>query len=317
MLSKMAKPETITYKELLKIDLEKTKLPELKKFAKDLNMKTTGKKQEIKERIVSYIKTTDSAVKIQKTFRKYMVCLWMKLKGTRENCVNDSDFYTLEPLNEIPYIYYIKYEDNSHNYGFDIKSLCIMVSKNNKFENPYNREKLKTEFGHKLTKVIKLTNILFPQNDLYFEKNMIEQPRQQMQTPPVFMTMDQRINQLFSELDRLGNYTNREWFTSLIEETRFVLVVRINQLWHRIPSTLRSQICPNISPFSPLIFGTSPHTITQDMVLKMAETLVYSGIDDEHKQLGAMYFLTGITIVSQSARNQMPWLYENFFSMVP
>jgi hypothetical protein len=53
------------------------------------------------------------------------------------------------------------------------------------------------------------------------------------------------------------------------------------------------------------------------MVLKMAETLIYSGIDDEHKQLGAMYFLTGITIVSQSARNQMPWLYENFFSMVP
>jgi hypothetical protein len=49
----------------------------------------------------------------------------------------------------------------------------------------------------------------------------------------------------------------------------------------------------------------------------MAETLVFSGIDPEHQNLGAMYFLTGLTIVSLEARIQMPWLYDNFFTIVP
>jgi hypothetical protein len=47
----------------------------------------------------------------------------------------------------------------------------------------------------------------------------------------------------------------------------------------------------------------------------MAEIMVYSGLDDEHKQLGAMYLLSGLTLVSANARNQLPWLYENYFSM--
>jgi hypothetical protein len=52
------------------------------------------------------------------------------------------------------------------------------------------------------------------------------------------------------------------------------------------------------------------------MVVKMAEILVYSGIDNEHKKLGSMYFLSGLTLVSVNARNQIPWLYENYFTIV-
>ena len=52
------------------------------------------------------------------------------------------------------------------------------------------------------------------------------------------------------------------------------------------------------------------------MVVQMAEILVHSGINNEYKQLGAMYFLSGLTLVSQNARNQMPWLYENYFTIV-
>jgi hypothetical protein len=48
----------------------------------------------------------------------------------------------------------------------------------------------------------------------------------------------------------------------------------------------------------------------------MAEVLVYSGIDDEHKNLGVMYFLSGLTIVSLDARAQLPWLYENYFAIM-
>jgi len=59
-----------------------------------------------------------------------------------------------------------------------------------------------------------------------------------------------------------------------------------------------------------------PTQITIEMVVRMATVLTYSGIDNDNKQLGAMYFLSGLTLVSQNARNQMPWLYENYFTIV-
>jgi hypothetical protein len=324
MLSKMAKPEPSTYREISKIDLSKVKLPELKKYARDLNIKVSGNKAEVKTRIETQIRLTISAIKIQKTFRGHMVLEWMKLKGTRENCVNDTDFYTLEPLNEIPYLYFIKYVDASHNvnYGFDIKSLCTLATKNKKFENPYNRENLKTTFGAKMVKVVKLTNILFPANDLMMDIANVYEASIPVETFSTFfqnldqLTLDQRITNLFIHIDSLGNYTNKEWLTQLSEDRRYYLVVKINQLWNKISSVVRQKICPHISPFSTGFFGISPAHISIEMVVKMAEVFVYSGIDNEHKQLGAMYFLSGLTLVSMNARNQMPWLYENYFAIV-
>ena len=250
----------------------------------------------------------------------------MKLKGTRENCVNDTDFYTLEPLNEIPYLYFIKYVDVSHNvnYGFDIKSLCTLATKNKKFENPYNRENLKTTFGTKMVKVVKLTNILFPGNDLMMDIANVYESSTAVVTESFStffqnlnqLTLDQRITNLFIHIDSLGNYTNLEWLTQLNEDRLYYLVVKINQLWNKISNALRRQICPHISPFSASFFGQIPAIINTEMIVKMAEVLVYSGIDNEHKQLGAMYFLSGLTLVSVNARNQMPWLYENYFTIV-
>jgi hypothetical protein len=330
MLSKMAKPVSQTYKDISKIDLSKCKLPELKQYAKDLNIRVSGNKGDVKQRIEDQIKKEVSSVKIQKTFRRHLVINWIKLKGTRENCVNETDFYTLEPLNEIPYLYFIKYVDTTHNvnYGFDIKSLCTMATKNKKFENPYNRENMKVPFGTKMVKVVKLTNILFPGNDLFkdigssnlFAENSVPQTREQaffaryealQQTP-----LEQRITGLFIHIDSLGNYSNRQWLSNLNEDRLYYLILKINQLWHRIPHALRNRICPYISPFSPEVFGAGQVNLTVSMVVKMAEILVYSGLDDEHKQLGAMYFLSGLTLVSLNARTQLPWLYENYFSIV-
>jgi hypothetical protein len=327
MLSKMAKPESkTTYREILKIDLTTLKLPDLKKYAKDMNIKVSGNKSEIKARIENQILLITSAIKIQKIFRTHLVSKWMELKGTRENCVNDTDFYTLEPLNEIPYLYFIKYVDVSHNvnYGFDIKSLCTLATKNKKFENPYNRENLKTTFGTKMVKVVKLTNILFPGNDLMMDIANVYESSTTVATESFStffqnldqLTLDQRITNLFIHIDNLGNYTNSEWLTQLNEDRRYYLVVKINQLWNKISNTLRRQICPHISPFSAGFFGQLPAVINTEMIVKMAEVLVYSGIDNEHKQLGAMYFLSGLTLVSANARNQMPWLYENYFTIV-
>lgn len=328
MLSKMAKPEKNTYMDISKIDLTKSKLLELKQYARDLNVKVSGNKDEIKLRIQKQIQMESNTVKIQKTFRRHLVLKWLKLKGTRENCVNDTDFYTFEPLNEIPYLYFIKYADvsNNFNYGFDIKSLCMMAIKTKKFENPYNRENIKISFRTNMVTVIKITNILFPEIDLVSSLNeMTNFDNQTITREQAFythyeslarMTVEQRMTDLFIHIDSLGNYSNRQWLSQLNEDRLYYLILKINQLWHKLPNSLRQQICPYISPFSPDIFGNEPVQMNVGMVVKMAEILVYSGINDEYKQLGAMYFLSGLTLVSQNARNQLPWLYENYFTIV-
>ena len=174
---------------------------------------------------------------------------------------------------------------------------------------------MKTPFGTNMIKVVKLTNILFPGNDLINQSATL--PQEQTREQAFFayynglnqIPLEQRITDLFIHIDSLGNYSNREWLTGLNHDRLYYLVLKINQLWHRIPNSSRMRICPYISPFSPHIFEPMPTQITIEMVVRMATVLTYSGIDNDNKQLGAMYFLSGLTLFSQNARNQMPWLY--------
>jgi hypothetical protein len=41
--------------------------------------------------------------------------------------------------------------------------------------------------------------------------------------------------------------------------------------------------------------------------------MVYCGIDDEYRKIGTLHALTALTIVSNGARNSLPWLYESLY----
>ena len=49
----------------------------------------------------------------------------------------------------------------------------------------------------------------------------------------------------------------------------------------------------------------------QNLCLSVIEDMVYTGVDVEYKTLGALHVLSVLTIVSYSAREAMPWLYES------
>ena len=351
MLSKMAKPKESSiidaYNVISTTDLSKSKLPELKGFAKDLHIKVGGNKDVLLERIQEFLIKMRNAIKIQRNFRRHLVNIWMKLKGSYDECVNDCDFYTLEPLTEIPYVYYIQHTDASnYKYGFNITSLCTLAKKNTtKLENPYNRENLKISFEQKLARVLSLTKILFPNCELIREFSeginnvstnvssalapsaSVASPHERAVLHKLNnlqqMTYQQRMVEVFMHIDSLGNYTQIPWLTGLCSQRLYYLIYKIGRLWRNLPRDLRQRICPYVSPFGTAILGTmhldgnvDADEITK-IVIRMAEVLVYSGLDAEHQNLGAMYFLSGLTIVSLDARAQLPWLYENYFTIVP
>jgi hypothetical protein len=51
--------------------------------------------------------------------------------------------------------------------------------------------------------------------------------------------------------------------------------------------------------------------------IQIMNTLVTSGNVRDSRGLGAYYVLSALTLVSQSARNAMPWLYESVMYVAP
>ena len=45
--------------------------------------------------------------------------------------------------------------------------------------------------------------------------------------------------------------------------------------------------------------------------VKIIENIITSANDDSNRSLGGMYVLTALTIISPSAAQAMPWLYES------
>ncbi len=315
--------------QLTKEQMEKCKLPELKEIAKKRGLRVSGKKDEIKQRIYANIIQHEKSTLIQKIFRGHIARLWMRLKvGISDNApVNDTDFFTLEPISEMEFIYYLHYTETASNtsYVFNINSLINLVAKTGKMENPYTREDLHKPLNDRLMQVITLTFILFPKNELTKRDKLPDKHKVTLVPAiPINPTANYTImaNNLFVKIDSLGNYTNVAWFNSLSSNDLCMMIVRLCNFWGHIDRRLKVRICPRTSPFSVDNLGIESmnpqRSIAENraIAIRVGEMLVCSGATEEYRILGAMYFLTGLVLVSIEAREQMPWLYDNYFAIV-
>lgn len=348
----------ITYANYVsnKLNLAKCKIPELKSAAKRHKLHISGNKGLLVERLTNYYNQTKSVIKIQSVYRMWLNVHCERLRGpglkNRSECVNETDFSTLEPINEIPREKFFSYRDaNKFIYGFDITSLMELMTHNVSFKNPYNREVFSSATKHAIISLYKINCILLPEfkeetiqyaqvaNRADTRANQYRSARQvihrlnvrinPIQTVEMFNQYDHitrmrdrpissRITQLFMAMDRLGNYTNISWFESLDLRGYIRLYRYLYDIWY-IRSGLayetRSLICPYGCPFDGIFTNRTLYSDLTYEQIKMAcvivfENLVYSGVTDEYKTLGAFYSLSALTIVSLDARAAMPWLYE-------
>lgn len=128
-----------------------------------------------------------------------------------------------------------------------------------------------------------------------------------------------RIIRLFMEIDRLGNYTQSTWFSELTHLQYARLYRSLYDIWNyrgQLTMAIKIQICPFHGPFDGIFPNTVRHIDLSIDNLRMAclivlENMIYSGINDELRQLGVMHALTALTVASVSARAALPWLYES------
>ena len=355
------------------IQLNKLKLDELKYVAKKHTLKFSGTKTVLIERLNTLFKATKPAVQIQSTFRKWIVKESVKMRGparfNRKLCVNDTDFVSLEPIDEIPNELFFSYQDSKEFiYGFNLSSLMQSAKVNDKMENPYNREVVEARIFLKILRLYRFCFIIYPdfkkENDKFVKRSApAARPTQLIQRnvqtlnnannfrnaenisfedyEPIIinnyqitndqqsrinrlrdirnMTTNQRINNLFIEIDHLGNYTQAVWFNSL-DRNEYIMFYRyLYDIWYyrsNFSREVRYNICPFVTPFfngvniRNIAFNLSLDELRQ-LCLIPFENLIYTGSDDEHRRLAAFHALSVLTIVSIGARMAMPWLYES------
>jgi len=413
----------LNYKEYYKnnIILKKYKLPELKTIVKRYKLRITGNKDELINRIENHFSKMKNAEIIQKRFRGWIVRYSFILNGeivnNRSLCVNDSDFVTLEPLDEIPRELFYSYKDaKNFYYGFNINSLIQMMKTKCKLTNPYNREGFDKKTLNNMISLYNIIQLIYPEhrdntnkvklnvysnnsanilrnldnNPLHrnitqrlmerynnqdrqpdfaslYNMNRHQQPRHinrneienalnnntidtndnhplsvsyyqprlinqsilsnnilrdnynkiiEMRRKPI----ETRIQELFMEIDQLGEYTQSIWFSNLQRQEYILLYTKLYNIWNYrgITNEYKRIICPLFEPIEVFteIF-TQPinlNNISENQIklvcVTIFENLVYSGIVQSDRLSGAYHALSALTLVSRSARNAMYLLYE-------
>ena len=358
-IDEIQKPPPISYIDYCKNKsvLDKIKHPELKQMAKYYKLHVSGTKPILFERLTDFFSRCSRCVKIQRIFRGYLVRKWLQDKGECINnitkCVNENDFYSLEPLKEIPIKYFFTFSCGKFNYGCNIISL-IQLIKNSKgiVKNPYNRENIEIETIKTILSVYGKTRIIFglPSDAPVINNHSLLQIQGSIQenqrvrglitrsqsigpstelirerrikmTEIQSKSIEARIQEVFMEMDQLGNYTHPGWFSNL-DRREYIRLFRILfDIWTfrgQLSAQIKMNICIVGDPFNEIRRqGINLHDMTivdiREICITVIEYIVYCGIDDEYKKIGALHVLTGLTGVSLGARTSLPWLYESLY----
>ena len=310
-----------------------------------------GNKKIILARLKNYFQQERLAIQIQKMIRKFFVKISLSLVGpaikNKNICTNDTDFYTFEPLKNIPYDNFFSYKDKQNFiYGFELSSLIEYIKTKTRshkiLTNPYNRSSIDEIIPH-IRKLNRVNNIIFKKIPMKkaIEKKTTQPSRiisNSYQTRSLLLgleynynhtemlhfirsmrakSIDERTRALFIEIDQLGNYSNYQWFQNL-DRRNYLRYFRIlKDIWcyrAQIPINVKIKISPLWDPFIMLSTDDLIDLTTDQMktrCLCVMEDMIYTGVDTEYKTLGALHVLSVLTIVSREARVNMPWLYES------
>ena len=194
-------------------------------------IKLSGTKSELRQSVYHFYHHTFHCIKIQLKINSFLRRKLNKLRGpalnNREICINETDFYSLDPIREIPNQQFFSYEEigkeeeksksKSCYYGFDIASIYNLILSDNGVENeyglsrrniwnesnnPYNRNKIPHNVIRDILKIIKLDRILSRKRVL---KNNKKMTRNQMMNNNINNNYEYDNNNYVAENDNNNN----------------------------------------------------------------------------------------------------------------
>lgn len=280
------------------------------------------KKNDIRNYCINMLYLNNKVFKIQTVWKNYFIALFNKTLGpsfnNRSISNNTEDFLTAEEIKEIDYYYYFSFkDDDDFTYTFNIVSIYTLLQ-NKDYKNPYNRKNIKPEIIELVNKRIKYNRIL----------NKIDVFKEYMPKP---LTDKEKINKIFYMIDSLGNFSSPNWFIDLNKNSIIRFIYELYEIWNfraGLSNNRKLEICPpNGNPFigvPPSFFLdlTSQNNNNNEFwslgylrnkSITVMEKLIYSSQIDSDKNIGALYILSALTLVSTNARDSLPWLYASVY----
>ena len=302
------------------------KVSELKDMCKHYGIKSGGTKQELKLRMHAHLYESHYTIRIQRMIRRNFIKMHARASGPayhdRSLCVNDTDFYSMEPVHDIPRNQFISTKDDSGMvYGFDIMSLCTYytselksghITRDTPMNNPYNRMPLPFSLGLQMSRKICLTGILGLNCMIEAEPEPVVSVEQQD---------EQQLFLVFQQINAHGHYADSAWFSELATAQIMRFMRELADIWNyraQIMPDTKQEICPpNGDPFRYMDLRYMQPDHIKHAGIQIMNTFVASGATRDSRGLGAYYVLSALTLVSQPARNAMPWLYESVMYVGP
>ena len=231
----------------------------------------------------------------------------------RTLCVNSEDFFSTDPVKDIPATHFYSFRDLSDSlvYGFDARSFNMLVDKsrekNEVPKNPYTRNPIGKSILDRFALMAKWLK------DRRLELCWVA-------TAPI--TPDQawgmKVVEVFVTMEELQYGADPEWFISLNLQKQKEFYLQLLDIWtHRagLSQTDRERIVPTTTQLFhwsiSRIAGIQQLSTIRSTNLHIMKKLVSSAVDRSDHVLGAMYILTALTQVSTSAADAFPWLYES------
>lgn len=305
-------PNYDEYDKLLKINYNVSQLKSMCRFYKQ---RVSGNKKELIFLLYNYLKYSNSAIRIQKIYRGHLMRYLNNLRGpgTIKNCVNETDFFTLENISDLDRNQFYSFEDiDNMIYGFDICSLYNMVVKEKQTKNPYNRNKLPiNKIIKDIKKIIKISKIYKKSPNIKLDNNLDKLSDEKQ--------FELRTINIFQKIDENGFITDVKWYLNLnrLQLKKFLReLIDIWQYRAQISTEIKRKINPQHGdPFFTVNMAVLMHKcfeVLQKRILDIIEIFITQGEDVDARSLGTYYVLGALTTVSQEAANSLPWLYESF-----
>jgi len=299
-----------------KLTMNNYTVTQLKSISKYYNQKTSGNKKELVNTCYNFLKLSHYVQKIQKIFRGSIVRQLRTLRGpayVNRKCTNETDFFTLEDLIEIPDAQFFSYKgDDGFIYGFDICSLYNMICvEKMKPNNPYNRNPLPTDIMYKMKSISRLSSILGYTLNIVIDNKIYDLSTEKK--------IELKTLDIFQKIDELGFITNHKWFLNLNRGSLKAFTHELMDIWNyraQLSNETKLKVEPRRS--NPFYEFNIPLILTQDKqqiqkrILEIIEIFISRGATIEDRSLGVYYVLGALTMVCANAANSLPWLYESF-----
>ena len=291
------------------------KVLQLKEMCRHYKQKVSGNKTQLVSRMYNYLRLSDSITVIQRVFRCHILKRYNLARGParikRKLCVNETDFFTMEKLVDIPLSQFYSYRDSEDQiYGFTIMSLYNLLSKgDSSTTNPYNRQALPKYLRSDINLILKLAPSFGEEIEVDIEQEEELTPEKQLEL---------RSLALFQNIDALGNYSDSSWFNTLTRTYLIRFLRELADIWTyraQLSDHVKREICPPVGdPFRAInLHGLPNLTIysLKRLCLGVMEHMVNRGTNESSRGLGANYVLCALTLVNVNAAQALPWLYQS------